>query len=75
MSQQLSDIDINNYLNQINHMERIIKEYSSHIQLAQNNINNIKIIMKNKCNHTPTIDHSAMNEHTEYYCSRCMSSL
>jgi hypothetical protein len=75
MTQQLSDIDINNYLNQIKNMERIIKEYSSNIQSAQTNITNIKTIMKNNCNHIPTIDHSAMNEHTEFYCSRCMSSL
>jgi hypothetical protein len=75
MTHQLTDNMIANYFVQIKNMEDIIKEYKSYISTVQAKIDTIKTIMKNNCKHIPMIDHNAMNEHTEYYCSRCLSSL
>jgi hypothetical protein len=75
MAHQLSDNIIKDYLVQIKNMELIIEEHMSYISTIQTKINNIKIIMKNNCKHIPTIDHNAMNEHTEFYCSKCLCSL
>jgi glycerol-3-phosphate responsive antiterminator len=75
MAQELTDQMIGTYIDDIRKLERIIEEHSAYILTINNKINNIKAIMKNNCNHIPTIDHNSMNEHTEYYCSRCLSSL
>jgi len=75
MAQQLTDQMIGTYINEIRKLEYIIEEHSAYILTINNKINNIKTIMKNNCNHIPMIDHNSMNERTEYYCSRCLSSL
>ena len=75
MSQQLSNTTIKDSLIQINYMESIINKYNSYINMIQIDINNIKLVMKNNCNHIYTIDRTAMNEHTEYCCSICLQSL
>jgi len=75
MSHQLNDNIVKDYLVQINNMELIIEEQKSYISEIQTKINTIKTFMKNNCKHIPMIDHNTMNEHTEYYCSKCLCSL
>lgn len=75
MTEQLSDATIISYINEIKKLERMVNDYKSYISIVLTKINSIKNFIRNNCNHTPTIDYSSINEHTEYHCSRCLSSL
>ena len=75
MSQQLTDTMIINYIEELRNINYIINDHLSYISTLNNKIQYIKNILQNNCKHIPTIDHNSTSERTEYYCSRCLSSL
>lgn len=40
-----------------------------------NNIEYLKKVLYEKCNHIKVIDYDNVDEHTHYYCSVCLSAL
>ena len=59
---------INNEYNKIYQLKHKIIE-------IETNIINIKKHLLDNCNHERVIDRSSINEHTEYICKKCNSSL
>ena len=66
---------IKELLNQIDILENDLTIMNHNIIIKKNNIANIKKFILANCKHNKIIDHSAMNERTEYYCSICNLSL
>lgn len=64
--------DINN---EINEEITKIKILQTIIQNSKKNIEKMKKILKEKCNHIRIKDYNIISEHSEYYCSVCSTSL
>jgi len=74
MSEYLSNEMIQQYLEKINQYNVAIRNNYNNITMMQNEIMHIKKILMEKCNHNKTIEHNNTNEHTEYYCSVCLTN-
>ena len=75
MATKLSINTINHSLAQIEDINNNIYNMKNNIKTLENIVSDIKIYLKNNCNHNKVIDITSYNEKTEYVCSICQQSL
>lgn len=59
----------------IDEIESIKKRHKEKMDETSNNLQYLKKLLYEKCNHIKVIDHDNSDEHTQFYCSVCFSSL
>lgn len=60
---------------QTEEIELIKRKYNENMKECVNNIQYLKKLLYENCNHIKVIDYDHNDEHTHYYCSVCFSSL
>jgi hypothetical protein len=75
MTEKLSMDMINHSLAQIENINNNIYNMKNNIKTLENTIINIKIYLKNNCNHNKIIDVTSYDERTSYICSICQQDL
>ena len=75
MTDKLSTEMINHSLAQIEDINNNIYDMKNNIKTLENTILNIRIYLKNNCNHNKIIDVTSYGEKTEYICSICQQYL
>ena len=75
MSKYLNDNEIQTYLITINNIYKKIYDFKNEIKIAEQHVNTIKEILKQKCSHNKIIDITSYDERSSYVCSICQQYL
>jgi hypothetical protein len=75
MSRYLYTNEIESFLMEINNTYKKIYDMKNSIKDADLYINEIKELLKKKCDHNKIIDITSSDERTQYVCSKCQQYL